>query len=270
MKRGAMASEKLLKKPKVKLELTQKLKNNTPLSSQGACTSTPSSEWEMSFKDFDTSCATIALLIKQHLQIEVSAPLRLFMTQINKFQFIMLKTEHVSYQCHLIVLLNRYIKTKWPLGHTAPITQNDLFRAYIGAAIVSSKLVCDQAIWNEDLSKEILRIHHQQIPTMKSIPSVSLLKQHDIIEFNQIEAEFLRILDWKVNLFARESQADLLLVFSKNYNQYYLSQMTSKETKSVSFTSSKEGKELFESKLQHFGELDPPKSNEKTSLNLKY
>ncbi|MBI2792512.1 MAG: hypothetical protein HYX61_11185 [Gammaproteobacteria bacterium] len=263
MKRSAKSTEQLRKKRKVESEVMPKIINNTSLSFQRACTFTSKPELDIPLEDFDTSCTTIALLIKQHLQIEISASLRLFMTQLNKFQFAMMSNEQKSYQCHLIVLLNRYIKTKWPPGYTGLITQNDILKAYIGAAIVSSKLVCEEAIWNEDLSKEILRI--LQLSVMKSISaSISILMLHDSAGLNKIEAEFLRILDWKVNLFAGAAQADLLLLFSKNYNQFYSSAMTTKETKGVFFTSVKEGKELFESKLQHFGELDAHKPKEKS------
>ncbi len=123
------------------------------------------------FEEFNTCASTIKRLIHQHFQFEIKPAFYQFMIEMNHFQFEFMKDELFSYQCHLMVLFHRFLNARWPKSAELPhlITQQELLRAYMGAVIVSSKLVSDTSVWNVDICKGIDVIYKAKIKLIQSL-----------------------------------------------------------------------------------------------------
>ncbi len=291
MKRGANGTENLTRK-KTKKE-TQKLKLSTPLLLPIEQRSAPFPDVDSG--DFDITIDTIIQLTKDHLQIDIPASMKLLMVELHRNLYKELTSERLSYQCHLIVLFNRFLKAKWPITPISPLlddqakqiikttTEQELLKGYIGAVIVCTKMVCDQTVWNSDISKYIQKIHdeqltfnelykthcarnleYQEVLHLKKVNN--LLESFDILNtlyssfvtnrqaLSKFEYEFMDTLNWELGVIANEAQTVMLMYLSKYYNQFCLNGSKKDQNKASQLL--EDSKVIFESLLKNFGKID--------------
>ncbi len=252
MKRGASSTDRLSKK-RNKIERSA---TNDSID-VARVTSALSLQGDVSSEEFDTTIVTINHLIKLHLQMDIPESLHLFMVELHRSLFPYMISERLSYQCHLMVLFKRFLKAKWPTSPIYPIMDfetkkiikesivKELLKGFIAAVVVSAKMVCDEAVHNDDILAIIKNIHTKQL-------SIDMPTTKDL---HQLEIEFMKALNWETGIIANESQTVMLLYLSKLFNQFCSSSISTMKDTDKSYFLLKENKALFEYLLHGFGRI---------------